>query len=105
MDLDSGTSSSELWRSPVATLPLWPLAVSGGILLFSFVALDSSLLAGSWWRGVDLLVFYALLLRWWWLSSRRRGHSVRDVLGPAPTLRQLALMLVATLAAQTLRVG
>ena len=105
MDGGSGTSSSELWRSPVATLPLWPVALSGGILLFSFVALEPALLAGSRWRGLDLLVFDVLALWWWWRSSRRRGHSVRDVLGPAPTLRQLALMLVATLVAQALRVG
>ena len=82
----SGTSSSELWRSPVAALPLWPVVLTAGILLFLLGPLDRSLLSGSWWRGLDQLVFYALLLWCWWLSSRRRGHSVRDVMGPVPTL-------------------
>lgn len=95
----------DLWRSPIAMLPLWPLAATALILYSVASLLHTALSSQSWWRGLDMLIPQILLLWWWWNISRKRGHSLRDVLGPAPQLWHWLLMLVTILLVQCLRLG
>jgi len=101
----SSASVNELWRSPIATLPLWPIVLLVVSVLFVLGPFDSLFLSVAWLRGIDLLLIYSLALVWWGLSIRRRGHSVSGVMGARPSLKQWRLTLVATLAAQCLCVG
>jgi membrane protease YdiL (CAAX protease family) len=96
-------SERKLWRSPIATLPLWPVLLVSAILLF--VLTPSVPVTAGHWRGIESLAPFGVPLGWWWVSARRRGYSTRDVLGQRPSRKDLALILVATLAAMGLQFG
>jgi membrane protease YdiL (CAAX protease family) len=78
--------------------------VVGASVLFGFGLVWRALFEGMT-RGLVFLFLYALPLGLWWVSSRRRGHSLRDVMGSFPTLRQLAFMLAVVLPAQAFCIG
>ena len=96
-------SESKLWRSPIATLPLWPVLLVSAILLF--VLTPSVAVTAGHWRGLESLAPFGVALGWWWVSARRRGYSTRDVLGQRPSRKDLALILVAAPAALGLHLG
>jgi membrane protease YdiL (CAAX protease family) len=89
------------WHSPVARLSLWPfVAVCTGVFFMGGIIGSLDLL-----KNLIGFLLYAVPLCWWAVTTRQRGHSVSEVMGPWPTCRQLALMLVTVFAFLAFRVG
>jgi len=98
-------TSDERCGAAVAQLPLWRAALSSVAALALFAILDSRYPSHEWLAGAGFVAASLVPLAYWSSVARRRGYSLRDVMGGAPTWKHGRLVLLTTVTVLGVRFG